>query len=293
MPGPCRSAGGRDARHGPVEGVQRIGRPPCMGDLGVAEAHGQVEPTVPGGHHRPPGQPLEGHVPQPAGVEPVGRPGVDREHHGPVGSARSRRGGRRWPSTRPGSWPAGAGPGGRDRWVRAKRPATSSTAASRASATAGGAQPVDRPPSPSAISGAATATMAALARLNWPGQADVDRPAAAVGRHQVPTLEPRVAVRAGEVAPVARPLPVRGRRRSRPRTPGSPPRRRATPGRPPPTAHRERRGRPRHHRIVGVGHHHGGRPVPGPGWAARPERPATGRPASGPRRSGRAGPATG
>ena len=138
--------------------------------LGVAEAHGQVEPTVAGGHHRASGQPLEGHVPQPAGVEPVGGPGVDREHHRgrlppPVSSNRSKT------AVQPAGFLASRSRRDRPRrWIEANRPATSSTAAIRASTARDGRRWSNRAtrgdlPDPS-INGAATATMAALARLN-------------------------------------------------------------------------------------------------------------------------------
>ena len=82
---------------------------------GVAEAHGQVATALPGGHHQAAGQALEGDVPQPRRVVPVGDAGVDADHDG-VG--RRRRAGRGARPTRPGSWPgagARAPPPGRPR----------------------------------------------------------------------------------------------------------------------------------------------------------------------------------
>ena len=52
-----------------------------MRHASVPEAHGKVAAALPRRHHKAPGQVLEGDVPQPRRVAPVGDAGVDADHH--------------------------------------------------------------------------------------------------------------------------------------------------------------------------------------------------------------------
>ena len=159
------------------------------------------------------------------------------------------------------------------RIVRANRPSTSSSADSRANAIDGvsGGRCPGPPSAGSAINGAAMATIAALARLNWPGSPMSTGQRSPSAVTSVRSLEPGAQRRAGEVAPVARPLPSLAEVDPAPA-------RRAADGvvaphlaGPHPADVRCGGGGPHHHRIVGVGHHHGARPAPGgPRRAAPP-----------------------
>ena len=134
-----------------------------------------------------------------------------------------------------------------------------STAAMRAMAAAAASVPTEVP-SPPSSSPAATSAIAALARLNQPGQRELDDEPRPVGGPEGVALEPHVGIGPVQVAAVTGP----GLRLSEcdaPPATGTA-HRVLAPGEPGTDPARPRSGGsgPDHHRVVGVGHHDGPAP---------------------------------
>ena len=223
-----------------VDRLDRIGHH-LVGDLGVVEAHREIAPPVAGRHHRPPGQALEGDVPEPDGIEPVGDPGVDRHDdraRSPVVEQVEELlpPGRVLGQQEPGRH---AGHAGGARTVRPRPRSAPSPASGRLA-----------PATPEHRGGDGGHHRVAPVERARDGELDRQpRPSAktAVVVPSVALLDRHVGDRPGEVAR-ARPRPP-SRRRSDPRRPGTRPRRRATAG--PPATHTTERAEPAAEATIG------------------------------------------
>jgi hypothetical protein len=217
-------------------------------DLGVVEAYGQVAPPLAGGHDEASPETLEGHVPQPRGVPPVldARVDADDDRQGPGAQQVERLG------------PARGVLGEEQPGAHAAADRHHLVAPGHVGDPGHGAQRRRRVRTRGNRAGDGHRRVGAV---RPPREDEAHLQAPAVGEDERVAVEPQVGLGAAEVARGARPPVLRrwspddARPALRARGGVEPP---ALSGAHPRDAHRGAR-RPRHQRVVDVGHHVGGR----------------------------------